>query len=113
MEEEEEEEVEIDNTTIDMKAEELFRTSFSFLISPYYSKITLNICWIRLGKKLCIINLLSLYLHQIDCQVFTSSTANPALKNLYQFRNFEEKKHAYNISDNYLQTLWELMDKWE
>ena len=40
----EEEQVEIDNTTIDMKAEELFRTSFSFLISPYYSKITLNIC---------------------------------------------------------------------
>ena len=59
-----------------------------------------------------IINTDSLYLHQIDCQVFTSSTANPALKNLYQFRNFE-KKHAYNISDDNLQNMLEVMDNWE
>ena len=40
----EEEQVEIDNTSIVIRSEEIIRTPFSFLISPCYSNETLTIC---------------------------------------------------------------------
>ena len=40
---EEKKKVEIDNTSIVMRSEEVFLTSFLFLILPYYSNTTLTI----------------------------------------------------------------------
>ena len=107
---EEEKKKEKNNTSIVIKSEEVFRTPFSFIISPYSSNTTLTICRLWLGKKLYIIQIDSFYLNQIDCQVFTSSTTNPAFKSLYQLENFK-KKHTYKISDNHLQKLLEEKDK--
>ena len=82
--EEEEKKVEMNNTSIVIKSEEVFRTPFSFLISPYSSNTTLTMCRLWLGEKIYIIQIDSFYLNQIDCQVFTSSTKNPAFKSLHQ-----------------------------
>ena len=84
---------------------QVFRNPFSFLISPYYTNTTLTVCRLRLVKKLYDLNIDYLYLHQIDYQVFSSSTVNPAFKSLYQF-------YAHKIGDNHIQKLYEDKDKW-